>query len=487
MDLKRELFDVHRERWETPLEDNYRVVVIGAGIGGLSAGIALAQRGIKVLVVDRHIYPGGCCTSFLRRGMLFDAAVHNLAGASHYASYGTMLRQLGIKHQFYSIAPGDTIVTSEWEFTISNYWPQFKEDLKAEFPGEKDGIDRFFKAFQKSYRSIWRAREKDLEVFKNLSKISFRQFLSDFIKDGRCQNIIAGQWPYLAVPPSRLSALEGTVTLGSYILQGMFYPHGGMQALANAYLDRLEEVGGTARLKTEVSKVRVLGGGEGFEVVLSTGEMVRAEKVVSNIDPAVLVELLEPSEAAEKVSSLLPSRRRTQTAFLIYLAFQKEADLSNIPWGFYFPKGYESLDGWIFLSRPTEKEEALTPNGEKIINTMIGYTGPVLSREEYRRKKSEVFEWLMGILERRSPNLRQKLVYWEGASPSTIERYTGSRGGSVYGWESSVGQSWTERFPQKAPVEGLFFAGHWTQPGSGVPAVTLSGLNAAALLAEEIP
>jgi prolycopene isomerase len=364
------------------------------------------------------------------------------------------------------------------EFTFPRLLPDIQAELQRHFQHEATGIESFFRTFQKLYRSVWRADERDQLMFSRLSAISFEQLLRDHISDQRCRQIIAGQWPYLAVPPSRLAALEGVLTLGSYLLQGTYYPKGGTQALANAYLQRFETLGGTVSLNTPVRTIhsegnRICG------VWLDHERLISTKAVVANIAPHTLLNLLNTDLARDICRCNISNLQTTSSAFLCYFGFNSKADLSPIPWGFYFGPDYESLDRWLFVSKPSHHDSSLAPNGGQIICTMLGYNGPFHPKHNFAQMKTDAFDFILDIFTKRSPEIHRYLEVKTTASPATIHRYTGNYNGTVYGWASTVQQSGKQRLSYEFALPGLFLVGHWTQPGSGVPAVTLSGLNLA--------
>ena len=83
--------------------------------------------------------------------------------------------------------------------------------------------------------------------------------------------------------------------------------------------------------------------------------------------------------------------------------------------------------------------------------------------------------------------LRDSVLFAEGASPRTMERYTRNREGALYGWEISPNQVGPGRSMNASPIDGLYFAGHWTQPGAGIYGVVSSGIQTARSLLPQGP
>ncbi|MBU49963.1 MAG: hypothetical protein CL920_14850 [Deltaproteobacteria bacterium] len=471
-------FSTHKTRWDRPLKEQYDAVVIGAGIGGMSSAIALAEKGASVLLVDKHIVPGGCCSAFYRRGYIFDAAVHNLAGGSRYTSFGRMLQRLGVEIEMYELDPVDTIVLPEKEVCLPALVTNMRKELSAHFPHEKEGIKSFFRTFQKLYRSLSRNLPEDQDLYTALMDKTFGDIVSDHIKDPICQKIIGGQWPYLAVPPNKLAAIEGIITLGSYLIQGAYYPKGGMQALANTFLERFEALGGHTLLRCNAERI-VYEENQIVGVELSKERFARTKCVISNVDPTILFGLLGEDSPLSPLQQELKTMQPSPSAFLLYIGLDESADLSSLPWGFYFQDNYESLDDWMFVSKPTLKDPSLAPNNGQILATMLGYGGPLGPNIDWKAQKAHAAERILKRLEARSPGLRDHIVISATASPSTIQRYTGNHHGHMYGWTSNTSHSGTRRPGYTTALPGLYLTGHWTRPGSGVPAVTLSGLQTA--------
>jgi prolycopene isomerase len=119
----------------------------------------------------------------------------------------------------------------------------------------------------------------------------------------------------------------------------------------------------------------------------------------------------------------------------------------------------------------------LAPPGEHLV--IIQSFVPANAKPLSPTALAEYAESLLDLAEQVLPNLRRHITYTVGASEEEQQQYPLHRLGPIYGWANSVGQAGPRRLPSKTPVSGLYLAGHWTQPGSGVWTVVLSGINAA--------
>jgi prolycopene isomerase len=310
--------------------------------------------------------------------------------------------------------------------------------------------------------------------------------LDRHLSDPRLKSAYALLYPYLALPPSRLSFFLWSIMMASYIEQGAYYCQGGFQNLAAAFAEGLTKHGGELILEVPVKKIRVKGGNvQGIE--LENGQEITAPMVISNIDARITFkDLLEadqvPASYLRKLSDLEPSA----SVLGLFLATDLDVHALEIPkvtllssWD--LEDAYASaLQGRVkgaAVHIPTLIDESLAPPGEHlvIIQAFIpaetGYLSPLAS--------AEYAEDLLDLAEQALPDLRKHITFMVGASDEGQQKYPLHRLGPIYGWANSVGQSGPRRLPNKTPISGLYLAGHWTQPGSGVWTVVLSGINAA--------
>jgi len=133
--------------------------------------------------------------------------------------------------------------------------------------------------------------------------------------------------------------------------------------------------------------------------------------------------------------------------------------------------------GGMAVHIPTITDQSLAPPGEHIVvlqafvqNQAIDPSSPM---------KEKFAEELLNQAEKAIPDLRNHITFKAGFTENTNTEYPLHRLNAIYGWENSNKQAGPRRLPSKTPVQGLHLAGHWTQPGSGIWTVVLSGINAA--------
>src|SRR3990170_1777727 len=134
---------------------HYDVIIIGAGIAGLVCGAFLAKSGKKVLIIEQHSIPGGYCTSFKRKGFIFDAAVHHIGGGGKWRVVGRGLKELDININFLQLDPMDSINFPSFSIDVPAEIDDYVDLLKKRFPSESEKLSLFFKEFIGLYRATF--------------------------------------------------------------------------------------------------------------------------------------------------------------------------------------------------------------------------------------------------------------------------------------------------------------------------------------------
>jgi phytoene desaturase len=485
------------------LHESYDVIVVGSGMGGLTAGAGLAARGKHVLVVERHDRPGGYVHGFRRKKYHFDAGAHVVSAAEPVGVEGAflddVLRALGVRElvEFRALDPYYTAAFPDMRFTVPATVSGFTSAHSDCFPHERKGIRAFVRTCAKMTREE-RARPSGTSVLDldpdrfplhaALARATLQDVLDDHLTDGRAKAVLATWWPYLGVPPSRL-AFTSWASMFTSQVHGIYYAVGGLQNLANAMVTALERHGSEFLPRSTVRRI-LIEDGQVRGVRLENGQRIAAPVVVSNADALQTFEELIGAEHLP--AGHLDSLRTTEpsvSALMVYLATGLDlgAREGATPETFVFgswdhDENYETLlagrPEMFLISVPTLVDPTLAPEGEHlvILASLIAYDGG-----SWRQRKDPAAEALLASADLVVPGLAEAVTFMEVGSPRTMERYTLNRDGAVYGW-AHLPPARGPRLGQTTPVEGLFLAGHWTTPGAGVVSVTVSGFQAAGLV-----
>lgn len=492
---------------EEARHDAYDAVVVGSGLGGLTTAALLARAGSRVLVVERHDRPGGYAHAFRRSGCRFDSAVHLTSGceATPFENGGILhelLEGLGVRDRC-DFARVEPVYRLEWpglQLEAPSDLDAFVEAHVEVFPAEGKRIRGFIEDCLAIRGEASRAEEAvgvgpiaRPELFPLLlryRRATLAQVLEDRVEDAAARAALAALWPYLGLPPSRVSFLYFATMLTSYIAEGAYYCRGTFQNLADAMATAVERHGGELLLRSLVRRI-VVEDGKVAGVVLEHGQRVRAPLVVSNADAQQTIEELVGTEHFPvRFRRRLGNASRSISAFVVYAATSmdlREAELAHET--FFYPgpdhessyaSGLGGTPSWYSLTAPTLVDPSLAPAGQHL----MVLTALVAARQQSRWSdiKGQRMEELLSRAERRLPGLRSSLLFAEPATPRTMERYTRNAGGAIYGFDVSPSQVGPGRLDNRTPLPGLYLAGHWTRPGGGVTGVIRSGLRTARLV-----
>jgi phytoene dehydrogenase-like protein len=279
-----------------PGTDDYDAVVIGAGLGGLSAGACLAKAGKRVLVVERQDAPGGNAHVFRRGPYVFDPAIHVTGQGFNVPFLDFYLGALGVAGDLELVTAEEfgTVVVDGARFTAPNGVDAFTEFMSEQFPAEGEGIRAFIdvcaSATRESQAPPPKVAVQDLgamiEALPTLFKYRTRTLadaLDEFISDPQAKTVLSGWWPYLGLPPSKLSFMAYSGALMALVDHGPQYPKGSFQRLADGLAGAIEANGGELVYGRTVTSVEVTDG-NATGVVLDDDGRVAAPVVISNAD-----------------------------------------------------------------------------------------------------------------------------------------------------------------------------------------------------------
>jgi prolycopene isomerase len=487
---------------EEAARDAYDAIVVGSGLGGLTAAALLARAGRSVLVLERHDRPGGYAHAFRRRSYRFDSAVHVVGGCAPGPFEGgallhRVLDGLGVRSRcdFVRVDPGYRVEWPGLALDAPSELERFVEAHVERFPGEEKGIRGFVEDCLAIRSETARAEEganpfarpERFPLLLRYRRATLAQVLADRIAHPLARAALAALWPYLGLPPSRVSFLYFASMLMSYVADGTWYCRGSFQALADALVEALVQRGGELTLRSPVRRILVEEG-RAAGVVLENGQRVRAPLVVSNADARqTLEELVGAQHFPRRYRQRLEAASASTSAFVVYAATSHDLARDALAHETFlyegpdhdaaFASGVAGHPEWLSVTAPTLLDASLAPPGEHllVLTTLIDPRAAA----SWREAKPRLQDALLRRVERRLPGLAEELRFVESATPRTFERYTRNEGGALYGFDVTPSQVGPGRLDNETPLPGLLLAGHWTRPGGGVVGVVRSGLRAA--------
>jgi phytoene desaturase len=486
-----------------PSGDSFDVVVIGAGLGGLSAGACLAKAGRRVLVVEREDGPGGNARAFRRGPYTFDPAIHVTAQGFNIEFLDFYLSALDIAERVQLLRAEDffgvDIGGERWRLPVG--LEALKDYLAEQFPHEADGVRSFIETCAQTTRESQapppRVGLADLDAVKAALPMLFKyrrstlaDVLDEYLDDPLAKAVCGASWPYLGLPPGRTSFMAYSGALMALLDPGPLYVKGSFQSLADALAGCIEEHGGEVVSGNAASAIE-LADGRVSGVELEGGERVAAEVVVSNADARQTFERLLPAGALpERFMRRLGKMRPSISAFVLFSAAKLDPAAQGLSHEhFVYPGADHDADydgvlegkpGGTWFSLPSIHDSSLAPAGEHVI--VFSSLMPYDIGEPWEQAKPRYMEQMLAAVERTLPGYREALTFADCATPATFQRYTLAEQGAAYGWENTPDQTVPKRLDFRTPIEGLFLAGHWTHPGTGSIRCLLSGAQTAAAI-----
>ncbi|MFH1397957.1 MAG: NAD(P)/FAD-dependent oxidoreductase [Candidatus Omnitrophota bacterium] len=472
------------------MNKEYDIIIIGAGIGGLTCGCYLAKAGLKVLIVEQHYKAGGYCTSFERQGYKFDVGVHYFGGIKK-GILSVILDDLNLRKtiKFKQFNPTDKIITPKATTYIRSNPKDTIREFKDNFPSENMNIDAFFKFIK---------QDNFINIYKRTSKVTFNDVLDEFFKNQVLKATFNVLLRNIGLCANDASALATIIFLREYILDPGYYPEGGIQKFPEALLDKFREYGGMVMLAQKVNKI-ITGNNQVRGVRLKNEKTIKARYVISNADVTeTFGELLDiKTEELKKIRKLAIS----PSAFIVYLGLNEDfikqiKDPCNIwPFSTYSltksPINHKNdiLKGKPLLSLLTfpHSHDLTYKNRKKPTMQLMGLTY-YESKGFWAKNRDKLTNKLIIEAEKLFPSLKKYIVIKESATPITCKRYTSNSYGSAFGWASTVKQINPLASPAKTSIKGLFLTGHWCTVGSGqggIPKVAFSGRRTASLILKE--
>jgi diapolycopene oxygenase len=480
---------------------NKRVVIIGAGLGGLSAAISLATEGFDVEVLEKNDKVGGKLNILYKDGFAFDLGPSILTMPHIFETLFTgagkrMQDYVGIQnvepHWRNFFEDGTTVdLTSNTEamrHELDKLGPTTADEF-ARFMAyaKKLGTETEAGYFAKGLSSFWELLRFYGPIRSLLSFDVFRsmdQGVRRYISNSKLVDILNYFIKYVGSSPYDAPAL---MNLLPYIQfeYGLWYVKGGMYGMAQGMERLASELGVRFRLNTEVAEIRHEAG-RASAVVLNHGESLPADIVVSNMEviPAMQRLLRSPDSALKKMQRFQPSC----SGLVLHLGVDRLypqlahhnfffSDKPRKHFDAIFHSKRLSEDPTIYLVAPVKSDPTQAPDGCEIIKVLphIPHLNPdkPLTPEDYLAFRERVLIKLerMGLTD-----LRQHIITEEYWTPHDIETRYYSNQGSIYGVVADRFKNLGFKAPQRSDeLSNLYFVGGSVNPGGGMPMVTLSG------------
>ncbi len=475
------------------------VLVIGSGIGGLTAAALLAKNGRRVTVIEQHTIPGGYSHSwkrmihgpFGRARAQFDAGVHDVSGTHPGGTLDNILRRLGAHDRIEWLPIQQEYVTPALRLQIPEDWETLVSALGERFPADADGVRHLFVEMRAVYDGLFSLAQWPLGVPRppqtveamldfaakhpkalQWREVSFTTMLDHFLSDPDLKQFLSVLTAYLTDRPEALTVGQMAPIFGFYFNGGR-YPAGGAQRIPDALVEVIREGGGEILFKRGVRRILVENGCA-VGVELEGGDRLRAAAVISNADlRQTLTTLLDPEHLPADYLKRFGRLEASASGVAVQLVVDFVPDIAPLT----IVSGKNRLD--FAIATPSAVDPSLAPDGCATLEIFrferqADAAAWDRSSDDYAERKRDVCDDLIAQAETLLPGLSEHILFREDSSPRTFERFSRADGGGFYGPAAGALLP-----PAKSPIRGLVFAGAGVFPGAGVEAVVISGALAA--------
>jgi all-trans-retinol 13,14-reductase len=503
-------------------EADYDVIVIGGGMGGLSAGAHLASKGLKVLLLEQHHKVGGCTTNFTRGEFTFETALHEMAGGGpgkedqglynllDACGVGSKVELFELPEFYRSVYPGVDI-------TMPNNWEGWDATLKERWPEESAGVDKFHTLCSNvmtemlSLLDLFRTWGFDAFLIK--AQVPFKQktffhwssrtvgeLMDECFTNEDIKAVVSQLWIYYGATARDESSLILLDATDAYLKGGIWHVKGTSQALSNAYAQRIEELGGEVRVGELVTKI-IIEDGMAVGVETELGNRYSCRYVVCNTDPYQMIfKLIGRENLPDKYVKKIQDMKKGNSLFGVYMGLN--IDLKALGYDFTEVLYNTSEDSVALYDNMMKGDFA---NGATTITIYSNYGDPIYAppgksvvvlhafsdintwpkdQAEYLAMKEEKADELIGLAANVIPELADpnNIAVKEVITPVTLKEFTLNEDGGIYGFYLNPEQ-W-DKISHITPIDNVFIASNWTQiwHGVGFGSTQVNGWLAARLI-----
>ena len=486
------------------------IIIIGAGIAGLSAGCYSQMNGYRTRIFEMHTIPGGLCTSWKRKGYTIDGCMHWLLGANQGTSFYHIWEELGAV-QGRCMVNQEEYIRFEGEggkvFSVYTDIDRLEKHMKELAPEDEKIIKEIVKDMRKCTRieiPIEKARElyspvdgfkmmikmfPFLQILRKWGKISTLDLAKRFTNPLLCQALLT----YAELPDQPTLIL--LMALAWHHQKHASYPVGGSLAFAQAVERRYLELGGEIDYRSPVDKILVEKD-KAVGIRLTDGTEHHGDIVISAADGRTTIfDMLEGRYINDKIRDCYNNSPLFPPLIQITLGVTRSFDeVPHLVSGINYP-----LNGPVTIAGQELRrlgvhvynyDPSLAPKGKTVLKILLNTDYEYWKKlkqdsERYKSEKGQIADQVIALLDQRFPGVAEQVEMRDVATPMTWERYTGNWQASHEGWLMTT-KNLNMRLSKTLPgLKNFYMAGQWVEPGGSLPYVAVSGRNVTQIICKK--
>ena len=482
-----------------------KVVVIGAGISGLSAAIYAQRSGFDVTICEQHSIAGGMCTSWKRKGYLFEGTVHWLTGSSPKTEINQLWKETGALNEQIPIVLHEQFHAVEWEGKTISIYRDIEKTVKHFYeisPDDKKQINRLLKDVKRfsnfempviDIRGVKAQNPKRMKISTllkmipviprliKLSRITSKEYADKFSHIG-----IKNALKYI---PEEYSAVALIVTLSTLNMGDGGYPEGGSLAMVDGMVKTFKNLGGTLLLNKKVKKIKIENKAV-VGVTLNDETALNADAVIVTQETIAALDNLFDISLQDKWLADLQKNTKSEVCTFVSMGVRCLLPEPIIPaWELDEPIEHGGFTETQLFFYNNAGHKGYAPENSAVLTTAFmgdTYDFWKKAKEEgrYEDEKKKLADKICRALCKKFPQVQGNIEVIDIATPLTYERYTGAYHGS---WMTvgGVGDKMSEYPGFSKNISGLYFAGHRIMPPGGLPAALYTGRTAAQMVCRQ--
>lgn len=485
---------------------NKSIIIIGAGIAGLSTGCYGRMNGYSTRIFEMHNIPGGLCTSWQRKGYTIDGCLHWLVGSGPESSLYKIWEELGAIQKTHIVDHEEFMRVESADgktFILYTDIDRLEQHMIGIAPEDKDVIKDFIKGIRACTR-IELPVDKAPELYGFVDGLRFLIKMLPFMLSVRKWNLLSTQdfaarfknpllreaFPIIWLPELPMYFMLMTLAWMHKKVAG--YPIGSSLKFSRNIEQRYRDLGGEVNYNSRVTKILVEND-RAVGVKLEDGSEYKADYIISAADGyTTIYNMLDGRYADKTIKGYYDNLPIFPPLVYVALGVNRSfEEIAHTVTGINFPldqpitiagKEWRRMSVHFYNFDPT-----LAPAGKAVVKVIFysDYAYWKSLREDinrYNAEKEHIADLVVAALDRRFPGLASQVEMRDVATPVTFHRYTGNWQGTFEGWMITP-KTHSLRMSKTLPgLNNFYMAGQWVEPGGGLPPAAFSGRNVIQIL-----